>query len=74
MAKAFPGSFAMEESGQSTVEYAFVIVAFLALLLALGVLWHSARDGLLQRLAANAASHAFSGEGPINALQDICLF
>ena len=43
------------EDGQSTVEYALVVVAFLSILLALGVVWHSGRQGaLLER-----ADHIF---------------
>ncbi len=49
--------------GQSTVEYAVVLFAFLALVAALGALWHAGRDGKLLNLAIQAASHLCSGAG-----------
>ena len=46
------------EDGQSTVEYALVVVAFLSILLALGVLWHSGRRGALLERAIDAHKDA----------------
>ncbi len=66
--------FAGEASGQSTVEYALVLLAFLAMLLALAAVWHVAREGGLQRLATTAASHALGGEGTFGGMRDIVLF
>ncbi len=66
--------FAGEASGQSTVEYALVLLAFLAMLLALAAVWHVAREGGLQRLSTTAASHALGGEGTFGGMRDIVLF
>lgn len=63
-----------ERRGQSSVEYAIVLGAFLAVVLALGAFWAMARDGTLQRLSERAASHALSGEGAIGGMRDIVLF
>lgn len=63
-----------ERDGQSTVEYALVLVAFLAAMLALGAVWHSARDGGLQRLAERAASHAMASAQATAGFVDIVLF
>ena len=61
------GGFALErvvgrdmasELGQSTVEYAVVTVAFLAVVMGLGLLADLLRDGVLVRHAMAAASHA----------------
>jgi uncharacterized protein (UPF0333 family) len=45
------------EKGQASVEYALVIVAFLALVLALGVLHEFLEDGQLPTHALQSASH-----------------
>ena len=45
------------DSGQSTVEYALVLFAFLASILALGALWGKAHAGGLMDLALEWASH-----------------
>lgn len=63
-----------ERCGQSSVEYAIVLGAFLAVVLALGAFWAMARDGTLQRLSERAASHALSGEGAVGGMRDIALF
>lgn len=67
-------AFAGETSGQSTVEYALVLLAFLAMVLALGAVWKVAQEGGLQRLASKAASHALGGEGTLGGMRDIVLF
>ena len=63
-----------EGSGQSTVEYAVVLAAFLAMVAALGLMWHAARDGRLLRLAVEAASHGTGGDVTAGFLQDVALF
>lgn len=65
-------------SGQSTVEYAVVLCAFLALVTALGALWHAGRDGKLLSIAIQAASHLCSGAGlnpdALLHVEDVLLF
>ena len=65
--------WAAEERGQSTVEYALVVLAFLAALVALGLMWHAVREGAFQRLSQDAASHSLAG-GLAGLLRDIVLF
>lgn len=60
--------------GQSTVEYALVVVAFLSMVLALGVLWHAGRDGALLHRATEAASHQMGGSNVLGSARDISLF
>lgn len=60
--------------GQSSVEYALVLVAFLAAVLALAAVWHAARDGSLQRLQEASASHVLGGANPTGGMRDIALF
>ncbi len=62
------------EDGQSTVEYALVVVAFLSILLALGVVWHSGRQGALLERAIDASSHQVGGSDVHGALRDVVLF
>lgn len=64
----------VEESGQSTTEYALVSFAFLAMVVALGLLWHSASDGALLERAVRAASHAFVEGSGMGSWQDILMF
>lgn len=59
-----------EELGQSTVEYAIVLAAFLAAVIALGAMWRIAHEGGIQRLGEKAASHVVSADG----MRDIVLF
>jgi Flp pilus assembly protein TadG len=61
------------EAGQSTVEYALVLLAFLVVIVALATLWRAAADGTVSRLAADAASHT-TGQGMLAAMQDALLF
>lgn len=68
-----PSDAVRERLGQSSVEYALVLLAFLAAALALGALWRAGRDGALARLATQAASHGLGG-GIAQALRDIALF
>lgn len=59
-----------DEAGQSTVEYALVLAAFLALIIALGALWHFFSDGAPLHHALASASHHVSGV-PLPFLADI---
>lgn len=60
-----------ESSGQSTVEYALLVFAFLAMVLAVGALWKLGAQGKLAELSASAASHIF---GTAEGLRDMLLF
>lgn len=62
-----------ETHGQSTLEYALVLVAFLSMVAALGLVWHAARDGTLVRLATDAASHGAPAD-TVSWLQDLMGF
>lgn len=63
-----------EQLGQSTVEYALVLVAFLAAIVALGAVWHVVGAGGLQRLSEGCASHAIEGVAAAGGMHDIVLF
>ena len=63
-----------DERGQASVEYVLVFMAFVAMVLALGMLWHAVRDGRLLRLAEEAASHSLLHGLDVGAFQDISLF
>ncbi len=65
------GDESRSERGQATIEYALVVTAFLAMLLALGSIWEAVRSGTLQRIAEEAASHNFGGGVTIGLLQDL---
>lgn len=62
------------ERGQSTVEYALVLFAFLAVALGLGSMWHAARDGALLRRATGSSSHALTAEGALGSTQDLLIY
>lgn len=47
-----------------------MLVAFIAMVGALALLWHAARDGRLLALATDAASHG-SGDGAVSMLKDV---
>lgn len=51
----------LHEKGQSTVEYALVMVTFLSLLLGIGSLWRVVSGGLLVDHAIACASHSVMG-------------
>lgn len=59
----------MGERGQSTLEYLLTLAAFLAMVVAMGALWHAVRDGRLLGIALEVASHG-SGRGGLTLLQD----
>ena len=62
------------ECGQSTVEYALVLFAFLASILAMASLWHGARDGALLQRCKESLSHQLSAAGGIGSAQDVALY
>lgn len=65
------GRWARDASGQSTVEYAVVLAASMAMVLGLGALWKLGAQGRLQELAEQAASHVVQSLG---GFRDILLF
>ena len=67
-------SVRLGEEGQSTVEFALVTFAFLAMVVALGLMWRAAHEGAFVRRGLDAASHVLSGGVGVGALQDIALF
>lgn len=72
--KRRPSCLAVDEEGQSSVEYALVLGAFLALVLALGLVWSVVGQGGLQRASERAASHAIEGAGAVDGIRDLVLF
>lgn len=72
--KRRPSCLAVDEAGQSSVEYALVLGAFLALVLALGLVWGVVGQGGLQRASERAASHAIEGAGAVDGIRDLVLF
>ena len=72
--KRCPSCLAVDEAGQSSVEYALVLGAFLALVLALGLVWSVVGQGGLQRASERAASHAIEGAGAVDGIRDLVLF
>lgn len=54
------GKLAADESGQSTVEYAIVFTALLAVVGAMGALMGALGDGLFVQHAVTSASHCVS--------------
>ena len=61
------------KSGQSTVEFAVVTAGFLAVTVALGLMWHAFGDGLLLEHALSVASHHVQTVAPA-VLVDIFLY
>lgn len=72
--KRRPSCLAVDEAGQSSVEHALVLGAFLALVLALGLVWSVVGQGGLQRASERAASHAIEGAGAVDGIRDLVLF
>ena len=56
-----------------TIEQIIAAIAIIALVAALGLAWHAARDGTLVRMATDAATHQASG-GTLAWLQDLLGF
>lgn len=63
----------LPDAGQSTVEFAVVTAAFLALCLALGVMWHGISDGMFVEHALSSASHHVQSISP-QAAADVLLY
>lgn len=59
-----------EERAQGTVEYAVVLLGFMALVAALALVWEAGHEGSFVASAALSASHALSPAGAL----DIALF
>ena len=53
------------ERGQASIEYALVMFAFMALVAALGAMWHFASDGQLGFLTDEHTSHALVQPGGV---------
>lgn len=62
------------QRGQSSVEYVLVVLAFLSMVLAWGVVWHGVRDGALLDRAVGASSHQLGGGDVPGSFRDILLF
>ena len=67
------GSLTFSSSGQSTLEYLLVLLSFMAMVAALALVWHAARDGRLLALATGAASHGMA-QGAVALLKDVVAF
>ena len=61
------------QRGQSTVEYALVLLAFLSVAVALAVVWHAGKSGLLDR-AVGSSSHRLGGGDMLGSFRDILLY
>ena len=62
------------QCGQSTVEYALVLVAFLSIAIAVAGVWHVSRSGRLLDRAVGACSHQIGGGDALGSWRDISLF
>ncbi|MDO4536745.1 MAG: hypothetical protein Q4B54_01175 [Coriobacteriales bacterium] len=62
------------EAGQSSVEYAVVLLAFLSLVVALSCVWQAAHEGRLLDKAREASSHNCEGGVSVGLLQDLTAF
>ena len=60
--------------GQSTLEYALVLMAFLSMLIAFGALWEASRSGRLVELAQTSSGHSLDGGLSAELLQDLGSF
>lgn len=60
--------------GQSTLEYVLVLMAFLATVLAFGVLWRAASEGELLDRAKEHASHTLGDGLSTGFLQDLLAY
>lgn len=63
-----------QQAGQSSVEYALVLFAFMASVVALCALWRAASGGGLLGLAVRHASHTFDGSLSIGLMQDVMAY
>ncbi len=62
------------QRGQSTVEYAALLLAFMAMIIALDAIWRRVSGGGLLDQALAAASHVWGSGGMIGVSQDILMF
>ena len=67
------GRLARSQGGQGSVEYALVLLAFIAACAALAALWHETQDGLLLESALGSASHSLD-QGLVEASKDLVLY
>ena len=66
-----------EDLAQSTVEYAIVTVALLAIVVALAGIWRAGTEGKFAELAEKSSSHVVTGAGALDAAagaKDISLY
>ena len=61
-------------NGQSSVEYALVLMAFLSMVAAFALIWHAGRDGALLRSATEAASHQLEWGDVRGSVRDLALY
>lgn len=59
--------------GQSTVEFALITIAFIALLIGCGALWRAFDEGLFVEHATKSASHHVDVVYP-GAMRDVLLY
>lgn len=57
-----------EEAAQGTLEYALTIMALMAIVGALALLWRAGEDGTLAALVEHAASHGLEGTGILDII------
>ena len=62
-----------DESGQGTVEFALVTAAFMAVVVALGLLWRAFEGGLFVQHALLSASHHVQLASP-GCIADVFLY
>lgn len=62
------------DAGQSTLEYALVLLGLMGMLAGLAALWRAAQDNRLLELARDAASHSLSQGVDVKVLQDVTAF
>ncbi len=62
------------QRGQATVEYALVLLAFLATIVSFCALWRQAQEGSLQRRAREAAAHNLDDGVSVGLLQDLAAY
>ena len=63
----------LKETGQSTVEYALISAAFLALIIGLGFLWRSVASGEFEDHAVLSASHHIQSSA-VGGCVDVLLY
>ena len=62
------------ERGQSSVEYALVLLAFLAVAVALFGIWHAAHEGTLLDVARRGSSHNAQDGLSVGLAQDLASY